>query len=209
MPPVQNLALYTLAAFLLVLSPGPDTLFVIARSVENGRRAGFASALGVCCGELVHIAAAAIGLSAILLSSAVAFTVVKVLGAAYLVFLGIKTLLAKEGVSKAKPTEEHSTKAIFLQGFLTNALNPKVAVFFVAFVPQFAVPSAGNFALQIIVLGLIHDSLGLIWLTTIAMLSGTLSRWKDSPRFAAFQKWFSGGILLLLGTRLLLLQRKV
>lgn len=132
----------------------------------------------------------------------------KVLGAAYLLFLGIKTLLAKDTTTQRESDTDRSMKATFLQGFLTNALNPKVAVFFVAFVPQFANPSAGNFALQIVVLGLIHDALGLVWLSLIAMLSGTLSRWKDSPRFASFQKWFSGCILVLLGTRLLLLGRR-
>ena len=156
MPSPQALALFSAAAILLIVTPGPAVLFIVARSLEHGRRGGLASALGVATGGLVHVAAAALGLSALVLSSALAFSVVKWAGAAYLVFLGLRTLLAPapvpaSPVSAAAPAPD--LRRTFGQGILVNILNPKTALFFLAFLPQFVDVRRADVTTQLLVLG--------------------------------------------------------
>ena len=154
---IHDLALFIISGFLLNLTPGPDSILIMSRSAANGWRAGSVAAFGVCTGCYVHVFAAVLGLSAILASSATAFTIVKFIGAAYLVYMGLAALFsrskAKTGQSPNKREMQLSHKSIFIQGFLSNALNPKVALCFLAFVPQFIDHDASNKALAFLVLG--------------------------------------------------------
>src|SRR5947208_5732931 len=149
----SKLSLFISVTVALVFMPGPNTLYIIARSVQQGRKAGIVSSLGVQVGSLVHIAAAALGLSALLLSSALAFNVVKYAGAAYLIYLGVKTLLTKEKVGPTQAVQKTRLGRAFCQGVVVNLLNPKSALFFFAFLPQFIDPARGRVAAQSIVLG--------------------------------------------------------
>ena len=180
----QDLALFIISGLLLNLAPGPDSLLIMTRSASQGWRAGSAAALGIGTGTCVHIFAAALGLSAVLATSATAFTIVKLIGAAYLLYVGVGLLLSKKS-STAVATDDTSVKTtapvlryrkIFLQGFLTNVLNPKVAVFFLAFVPQFIAASAPNKALAFIVLGGIFNVNGMLWCHFLAVTSAFASR---------------------------------
>ena len=155
MPALTTMALFLLAALGLLLIPGPSVLYIITRSVAQGRRAGLASVLGVEMASLTHAAAAALGLSALLLTSALAFSVVKYLGAAYLIYLGVRTFLAREESQQAQVPASRSLSQLFAQGFLVNLLNPKTALFFYAFLPQFVNPGRGPIAEQILLLGML------------------------------------------------------
>jgi threonine/homoserine/homoserine lactone efflux protein len=157
MPNWSTLSLFITAALILVFTPGPNTLYIIARSVQQGRVAGIVSSLGIQVGSLFHIAAAALGVSALLLSSALAFSVVKYVGAAYLIFLGVKTLLTREKVAEAETVEVKSLSRAFYQGVLVSLLNPKAALFFFAFLPQFVDAKRGPAATQILFLGAIVE----------------------------------------------------
>jgi threonine/homoserine/homoserine lactone efflux protein len=189
----------------LVMTPGPDTLYVLARSLGQGRRAGIISAIGICCGFLVHTAAAAIGLSAILMASSLAFTVVKYAGAGYLIYLGIRTLTTRAAAHEVSLAMVTAYPRLFVQGFLTNVLNPKVALFFLAFIPQFVDPMRSTVSSQVIVYGLIDMGMCLVWLCGIAIIAGSARQWLARQRsFWRTQRWFTGGILIFLGIRLLL-----
>ena len=197
--------LFLVTCIVLVMTPGPDTLYVLARSLGQGRRAGIISAIGICCGFLVHTAAAAIGLSAILMASSLAFTVVKYAGAGYLIYLGIRTLTTRATAHKVSLTMATAYRRLFVQGFLTNVLNPKVALFFLAFIPQFVDPMRSAVSSQVIVYGLIDMGMCLVWLCGIAIIAGSARQWLVRQRtFWRTQRWFTGGILLFLGIRLLL-----
>lgn len=200
MPDATTFAVFVAAALALTLVPGPAVLYIVARGVEGGRAAGFASVLGVTVGGLVHTLFAAVGLSAILASSASAFSVVKWLGVAYLVWLGLSRLLGSDEESDAEsPPETRSLTHVFRQGVIVNILNPKTALLFLAFVPQFVDPSLGAAWVQVLVLGctfvaLCTDSL-------YALLSGTAGDWlrRGRARFSRGQRYVSGIIYLALG----------
>jgi threonine/homoserine/homoserine lactone efflux protein len=172
MPDRSTLSLFIAAALVLVFTPGPNTLYIIARSVQQGRIAGIVSSLGVQVGGLFHIAAAALGVSALLLSSALAFSVVKYVGAAYLIYLGVKTLLTREKVAETETVEGKSLSRAFYQGILVSLLNPKAALFFFAFLPQFVDAKRGSAATQIMFLGAIVVVLGALSDSIYAFLSG-------------------------------------
>ena len=155
MPALSTIALFLLAGLGLLLIPGPAVLYVVTRSAAQGRRAGLASVLGIESATCVHILAAALGLSAILLTSALAFNVVKYLGAAYLILLGLRTLLSKKKHQDVLVEPPRSLSQLFGQGFLVNLLNPKTALFFYAFLPQFVDPSRGAVVGQILLLGVL------------------------------------------------------
>ena len=157
MPDFSALGAFFAAAFLLNIAPGPDMLYVIGRSIGQGRRAGTVSALGIFVGCLVHIFVAAVGLAALLRSSPLAYSIVRYAGAGYLVYLGVRVLLQRTSALEAPEIQSAPLGQIFTQGVITNVLNPKVALFFLAFLPQFIQPQRGSVALQIIVLGLIFD----------------------------------------------------
>ncbi len=195
-----TLYLFIIAASVLVFVPGPNTLYIIARSVQQGRLAGFVSAIGVEIGTLVHIAAAAIGLSALLLSSAVAFNIVKYAGAAYLIYLGVKTLLTREKIAEADVPEEKSLLHTFYQGVLVNVLNPKTALFFTAFLPQFINVKNDFVAGQIFSLGAIIVVLGIVSGSTYTLLAGSFGNlFRGNLRFLRAQRYFAGSVYIGLG----------
>jgi threonine/homoserine/homoserine lactone efflux protein len=197
--------LFLVTCTILVMTPGPDTLYVLAHSLGQGRRAGIISAIGICCGFLVHTAAAAIGLSAILMASALAFTVVKYSGASYLIYLGICTLTTRTPAHEVSLSTATGYQRLFTQGFLTNVMNPKVALFFLAFVPQFVDPTRSAITSQVIVYGLIDMGMCLVWLSGIAVIAGSARQWLVRQcTFWITQRWFTGGILLFLGIHLFL-----
>jgi threonine/homoserine/homoserine lactone efflux protein len=195
-----TLAIFALASAALIAVPGPAVLYILTRSLHHGRRAGVASVLGIEVGALVHVLAAAVGLSALLASSAVAFSAVKYAGAAYLIGLGLWTLLS----GRAEPAEplrrERRLGKIFAQGVLVNVLNPKVALFFLAFLPQFVDPGGTHPALQIAFLGLVFVSialvLDLVWALSVGTAGLALRR---SRRFTRAQRYVSGSVYVALG----------
>lgn len=196
----DRLGVFMLAAAILTAIPGPDVLYITARGIDQGRLAAFVSSWSAALGGLVLTVAAALGLSAILESSATAFAIVKYLGAAYLIYLGVRRLIQHdaerlpESVSRVKPL-----RRIFAQGFIIAVLNPKTALFFLAFVPQFVSPH-GSVRLQLIILGLILVAIGLCTDTCYALLSGTFGNWLLRRRhFARGQRYVSGGTYLALG----------
>jgi threonine/homoserine/homoserine lactone efflux protein len=195
-----RLYLFVSVTLLLVFAPGPNTLYIVARSIRQGRKAGIVSGLGVQVGSLVHIAAATAGLSALLLSSALAFGVVKYAGAAYLIFLGVKTLLTKEEAGPARAVREATLSRVFLQGVVVNLLNPKTALFFFAFLPQFVDPARGRVALQIILLGSVLVLLGALSDTTYALAAGSVGNWlRGNLKFLRAQRYFAGSVYIGLG----------
>ena len=201
MPAGGTLALFALAALALIVVPGPAVLYVVAQSIDRGRLAGFVSALGVAVGGLVHVTAAAVGLSAILVSSATAFTVVKLVGAAYLVGLGLVTLLRRREAAADAPPPARRLRRTFGQGVVVNVLNPKTALFFLAFLPQFVDRDAGSVAVQILVLGLLFVVLAVVSDGLWALAAGTASeRLRGNRRFLAVQRWVSGSVFVGLGT---------
>lgn len=203
-----NLILFLTASLALILTPGQDNLYVITRGIAGGRGVALVSAWGVCCGLVVHTVLAAVGLSAILEGSAVAFSVVKYAGAAYLVYLGIRTLLDRDGFAPSGEQEPASLGKTFVQGVASNVLNPKVALFFLAFLPQFVGPESGGAAAQFLVLGAMFTALSLAMTTLLALFAGTLGGWlTQRPRFTSALRWLTGFVLVGLGVRLALQRR--
>ncbi len=207
----HDLALFIASGLLLNISPGPDSLLVVTRSAAQGWRAGSAAAFGIGAGIFVHIFAAALGLSAVLAASATAFTAVKYAGAAYLLYLGIGLLVGKPNRPAAarsmrSPTA-HSYRKIFVQGFLTNVLNPKVALFFLAFVPQFILPESTNKALAFIVLGCIFNFNGMLWCNLLAVATGfTRSRIRAGNALSRWIGRLVGALFVSFGVKLALTQ---
>ncbi len=200
MPDIPTLLLFAGAAFALVVTPGPVVLYVVARSLEQGRTAGLVSVLGAAVGALVHIFAAALGISALLASSAVAFSLVKYLGAAYLIYLGVHKLLSRPAAPQAGEITLQPLRKIFLEGVVINVLNPKSAIFFLAFLPQFVAVSKSNIEVQILVLGALFIVIGLLSDGLYALLAGSFGTWlKQSRRFLSVQHYVSGSIYVLLG----------
>ena len=192
--------LFVVAALVLAVTPGPAVLYIVARSVSHGRLAGIVSCLGVASGNLVHVCAAALGLSALLASSATAFGLVKYLGAAYLVALGLRTLAGKAGVAAPGPVERRSLRRIYAEGVVVNVLNPKTALFFLAFLPQFVEPSAARPALQLALLGATFALIALSTDCTWALLAGAARRFLTAHAwFPRSQRYVSGTIYLGLG----------
>ena len=202
MPDASTFALFVAAALVMLIVPGPSVLYIVARSVEGGRIAGLVSVLGVQTGALVHIAFAALGLSAILASSAVAFSVVKWLGAAYLVWLGLRRIFGSDEEEDVAIEPERLSR-VYSQGVVVNVLNPKTALFFLAFLPQFVDPSRGAAWVQVLLLGATFVVLALCSDGLYALLSGTAGAWlRRNTKHAAFrrgQRLVSGGVLIALG----------
>jgi threonine/homoserine/homoserine lactone efflux protein len=199
-PDPGRIAVFTAAALALLLVPGPAVLYVVARSIQQGRRAGLASVLGIHVGTLVHIAAATIGLSALVVSSAVAFTAVKIAGAAYLVALGLWTLLSRSPETEIALGGERNLRRAFAQGIVVNVLNPKTALFFLAFLPQFVDPNAAHPAVQIAFLGVLFALLGLVTDSLWALAAGTAGGMlRRSRRFIRTQRYVTGTVYVGLG----------
>lgn len=202
-------ALFITVSWALIIAPGSDMLYVITRGMTHGRRAGMLSALGVICGILVHTTAAALGLTLIFQTSGMAFLVVKYLGAAYLIYLGIKSWQEKNVFTLQTSSSTVSSQQLFWQGVLSNVLNPKIAIFFLAFLPQFVDKSSNQVTLQLVTLGLTFAFLGLLFLVVVGYSSGTIGSWiTRRPHVSQFLGRLSGGILVALGVRLALTERQ-
>ena len=206
----QNLYLFFVASLLLNLTPGNDMLYVASRSVSQGIRAGVVSSLGIFVGCFVHIFAAVLGLSIIIAKSAALFQLIKYAGAAYLIYLGIKSLVSKPNTDAAtvQPVKANYWK-LFKQGILTNALNPKVAIFFLSFLPQFIYPASPYFKVQLFTLGLWFAVQGTLVLIIVACILGkTKDFFKQNPRVWLIQEKITGLILVALGIKIALFTKK-
>ncbi len=196
----SSLLLFVTGAAILLVIPGPAVTYVVSRSIGHGRSAGLVSVLGIVAGTLCHVVAAALGISAVLASSALAFQFVKYLGAAYLIYLGIKTLRSTDQQLLTEAGNETSLARIFGQGFLVNLLNPKTALFFLAFLPQFVDPARGHVALQILQLGILFALMGWCSDSIYALIAGTVAeKIRGSLRLRRIQRNVSGGGLIALG----------
>lgn len=203
-----KLTLFVTVSWALIIAPGPDMLYVITRGMTHGRKAGILSAIGVICGILVHTTAAAFGLTLIFQTSALAFTIVKYIGAIYLVYLGIKAWQDRSAFSLQTSSSTMNAPLLFWQGVLSNVLNPKIAIFFLAFLPQF-VDKGGQITLQLISLGLTFAFFGLCFLLVVGYSSGSIGSWlTHRPHYAKSWQRLSGGILIGLGVRLALTEQR-
>lgn len=201
LPETSTLIVFLTAALVLLLVPGPAVLYIVARGIHQGRWAALVSAWAVGLGNFVHATAAAVGLSALLMSSALVFSVVKYLGAAYLIFLGVRTLLARDDAANLSAPPPRGLRRVFRQGVVVSVLNPKTALFFVAFLPQFVDPSRGSATAQVLLLGVLFVALGIGTDSAYALLSGALGGWlRRSASFQRRQRLFSGGVYIALGT---------
>lgn len=198
----MDLAGFIVVATLVVVTPGPDMTLVARNTFAGGRPSGLATSAGTCCGLLVHATVAALGLSAVLLASSQAFTVVKIAGAAYLIFLGIRTILGArhEAASPDRPKGADPWVA-YRQGVLTNVLNPKVAIFFLSLLPQFVEPGAG-FTWRLLLLSGLFIVMGLVWLTIYTTALHAVSRFVGRPRVRTVIGSATGCVLMALGVRL-------
>ena len=200
MPTTSRLLTFAAAALVLLLIPGPAVWYIVARSVSQGRRAGLTSVLGTTTGALVHVLAAAFGLSALLRASAMAFGVVKVLGAGYLIYLGLRTLSARGPTARRDLTTRRPRRRLFVDGVLVSALNPKTALFFLAFLPQFVDRSRGPFAVQVLMFGFSFVALALCTDSAYALLAGTARHWlADRAQTSAWPRYVSGATYIGLG----------
>jgi threonine/homoserine/homoserine lactone efflux protein len=198
MPAPSTFLLFCTAALALIVVPGPAVLYVVAQSIDQGRRAGVVSALGIAGGGLVHVVAATVGLSALLVRSAALFEAVKLAGAAYLIYLGVRRLVTKE-TAEFVEREPRPLKVLFRRGVVINVLNPKTALFFFAFLPQFVDTDAGAAWLQILIFGLTFVLLALASDSMYALAAGTAAHRLRGRAFRAVQRWFSGSVFVLLG----------
>ena len=200
----QDLVMFVIAGLLLNMTPGADTLYIVSRSAAQGVHAGIVAALGIGAGCLVHIVAAAVGISAILAASATAFFIVKLVGAAYLLYLGISMMFSRKRSDVEQPIlAQASMKKIFQQGFFTNALNPKVALFFLAFLPQFIAPDAEQKWLGMLFLGWLFNVTGTIGNVLVAWSAAQVSgRMKASPSVGLWLNRCCGGLFIYFGVKL-------
>jgi len=201
---IHDFGLFLAAGILLNLTPGPDTAYILGRSIAQGREAGVASALGISLGSIFHTCAAALGLSAILATSALAFGAIKLLGGAYLIFLGTKMLLdRRKQLSLPSNFRRRTTIAAFRQGILTNILNPKVALFFLAFLPQFIDPASSAKILAFVTLGLAFVTTGTIWCLILAWFASAFSeRLRANETISQWLNRTAGAFFVFLGIRL-------
>jgi threonine/homoserine/homoserine lactone efflux protein len=202
-PDSDALALFAAAALALLLVPGPAVLYIVAQSAEHGRVAGIVSVAGIHLGTLVHVAAAAVGLSALIVSSAFAFSIVKYAGAAYLVYLGIRRLLTPDR-AEPLPSRDQRLSRLFAQGVVVNVLNPKTALFFLAFLPQFVDPDR-TVSTQIVVLGLTFVGLGFVSDGLYAVTAGTIAQWLRAR--GRLLRYVSGSVFVGLGVSSALTKR--
>jgi RhtB (resistance to homoserine/threonine) family protein len=201
---IHDFGLFLAAGILLNLTPGPDTVYILGRSIAQGREAGIVSALGICLGSIFHTCAAALGFSAILATSALAFGAIKLLGGAYLIFLGIKMFIdRRKQLSLPSNFRRRTTAAAFRQGVLTNVLNPKVALFFLAFLPQFIEPTSSIKVLAFLMLGFTFVTTGTIWCLILAWFASAFSeRLRTNETIAQWLNRTAGALFVFLGLRL-------
>jgi threonine/homoserine/homoserine lactone efflux protein len=200
MPSLSTYALFIATALALLAIPGPAVLYVVGRSIDQGRTAGLASVLGITTGTIVHITAATVGLSSLVLASKVAFDAVRYVGAAYLILLGVRRLLTRGREEEADARPPRTLRRLYTQGLVVNLLNPKTIVFIFAFLPQFVDVGAGHVWLQILFLGLTFAGLGLMSDSLYAIVAGTVAdRIRGTPLVARVERWFGGTVLIGLG----------
>jgi len=197
---LPNLPVFLLAALVLLVTPGPAVLYIIARSLDQGRLAGFVSVLSIETGNFVHVLAATLGLSAILISSPLAFSIVKYLGAAYLIYLGIRRLLSRATSMQVAAGDRKSLGSIYRQGVVVAVLNPKTALFFFAFLPQFVEATRGAIPLQLLTLGCLFVLMAIVTDSTYSFLASTAGQWlKGTSAFLRFERYMAGSIYIVLG----------
>jgi threonine/homoserine/homoserine lactone efflux protein len=200
MPAPEAFAAFAAASIALLVVPGPSVLYIVTRSADQGKAAGLVSVLGIHTGSVVHVAAAALGLSAILASSALAFGIAKYAGAAYLIWLGIRALRRSEERRVDGVAPRHSLRRVYLHGVVVNVLNPKTALFFLAFLPQFVDVSRGSVTMQVVLLGLTFISLGFVSDGTYALLAARISRSvRGRARWDRLHRWVPGVTYIALG----------
>lgn len=209
MPDAHSLLVFVGAGLLLNVTPGPDLLYILGRSVSQGRSAGVISAIGIGTGCLFHVAGAAVGLSALLLALPLAYDVVRWLGAAYLVVLGVRALRSRGASLEVRALAPVSARRVYWQGALTNVLNPKVALFFLAFLPQFADPARGPLAPQLLLLGAIFTVNGTLVCVVFALFASQLGAWlRRRYGVSRLLDRATGGLFIALGLRLALGERR-
>lgn len=197
---VSRIILFVSGALIIIVIPGPNILYLVARSIHQGRKAGLMSVLGIEAATLIHICAAMLGLTSLLLSSALAFTVVKYLGAAYLIYLGVRKLLEQDEIANEPAADPVGLKRIFLQGFFVNLFNPKTAMFFLAFLPQFVNPGEGNAALQIVFYGVVLVVLAILVEIVYVVFASRLGSWLGRTRQSRRkQRRLAAGVYIGLG----------
>ena len=201
LPPPNSLILFFTAALVLLVIPGPSLLYIVTRSVDLGRKAGMASAFGIATGTLIHVVAATAGLSALLVTSSTAYATVKYAGAAYLIYMGIKKLRkptkSDDNVTNVQPL---SLRRIYAHGIIVQIMNPKTAIFFFAFFPQFVNPLRGNVSMQFLVLGMLFSSLAFLSDSLWALATGSAAGWlRHNQAFLQHQRYISGSVYLGLG----------
>lgn len=202
---IINFEVFLVAAILLNLTPGTDTMYIVSRSISQGRTAGIYSALGITAGVVIHTFLAAFGLSVILMQSALLFNLIKIIGAIYLAYLGIKMLLSKNNTTEQQSLPKQSNKKIFLQGMITNVTNPKVALFFLAFLPQFIQTSSEIFSpIPFMLLGLTFTLTGGIWcLITAYFTSMTTTKLRGNAKVSTILNKLTGIVFIAMGIKLL------
>ncbi len=207
---LHGLLLFTIASFILVIMPGPNTLYVITRGVTQGRRAALISAFGASLGQLLYAISTALGLVVILQQSAAAYSIIKIIGALYILYIGVKTIRSNENiVDHTELPKEELTRNLFLKGFITAALNPKTAIFFVSFLPQFVDASSESAALMMLMYGFIYFLLGLLVLVFYARASGLVRHWLVAkPVLEQYFRWITGTIFIGLGVKLMAPENK-
>lgn len=206
---ITNLQLFFFATVLVVIAPGPGMLFVISRSITSGRKAGIISALGTSTGIAVHILAAGFGLSLMIFATEVGFNIMKWVGGIYLIFLAWKAFTHRQALTLESGEDNIGHTSIFLQGVLVNALNPKVALFFIAFIPQFVNPSSGSVSVQMMALGTIFMALTVIIFTVYSISAAIIRRWViERPSVNRLFDWATGSLFVFLGIRLVLANQR-
>lgn len=201
MPTIEILITFSLAALLLSISPGPSNLYIMARSMGQGHQAGIAAAGGMAIGSFIYVLTSALGIAAIFIYSPLAYTVLKLAGAIYLIYLGVRCFLsAGTRYTNNQRIKKIQIVTIFRQSIIVELTNPKTALFFLAFLPQFVDPQAGAIAMQLVVLGTVYSLIAFASDIMVALLSGKLGKWlAQHEKFTQWQERFSGGVLITLG----------
>ena len=200
MPSATTYGLFVLTALALLAIPGPAVLYVVSRSIDQGRSAGLSSVLGITSGTVVHVSLASVGLSSLVLASRLAFDAVRYVGAAYLIVLGARRLLTRKSDDGVEASAPRTRRDLYTQGLVVNLLNPKTIVFIFAFIPQFVDVGAGHVWLQIIALGVTFAVLGFLSDSCYAFVAGSIAdRLRGTPLIARIERWFGGSVLIGLG----------
>ncbi|TYB80230.1 LysE family translocator [Bizionia saleffrena] len=207
---IENFMTFIITALFFVMTPGIDTIFVLNKSIGQGKKAGVYSTLGINTGILVHTLFAALGLSIIVAKSAMAFSIIKYIGAAYLIILGISSLFSKKGMVKTVAADQkmNTGRENFISGLITNTLNPKVALFFLAFFPQFISPAQLESALPFIILGVTFAIIGVAWYLILTFFAGTFSKKiMQNPKADYWMNKCTGIIFILMGLKIALTKK--